>query len=67
MTLTEYLEQQELDAARFAERIGVSGEAVRRYARGERFPRKAIMRRIVEATGAPVGPQDFLDQEDEAA
>lgn len=67
MTLTEYLAQQELDAARFAEKIGVSGEAVRRYARGERFPRKAIMRRIVEVTGGAVGPQDFLYQGDEAA
>ena len=66
MTLTEYLEQQELDAARFAERIGVSGEAVRRYARGERTPRPAIMRRITETTGGAVTANDFLYREEAA-
>ena len=67
MTLTEYLAQQDLDAGRFAEKIGVSGEAVRRYALGRRTPRPAIMRRIVEATGGAVQPNDFLlDQEAES-
>lgn len=58
-----------MTAARFAEKIGVTGESIRRYAAGERFPRLAILRRIAKATGGAVDYPDFLAQhcEDTAA
>ena len=61
MTLAEYLSEHGLSPAEFAKLIGVTDESVRRYAHGRRYPRPAIMRRIVTATGGAVGPQDFLD------
>lgn len=65
MTLSEYLRQHDLTAASFAERIGVATMTVCRYAKGQRIPRRAIMARIVAATGGAVGPQDFFDQDPE--
>ena len=62
MTLSEYLREHGLTAARFAEEIGVSQQAVQRYAQGLRVPRKAIMHRIEEATGGAVQAQDFYNQ-----
>lgn len=69
MTLSEYLRRHDLTAAAFAERIGVATMTISRYARGQRHPRPAIMRRIVAATDGAVGPNDFLNQgaEGEAA
>ena len=69
MTLNEYLREHGFSRARFAEQIGVTGEAVRKYAAGERFPKPAIMRRIAKATGGEVDYPDFLAQhgDDEAA
>ena len=62
MTLSQYLQQHDLTAARFAEKIGVTGESVRRYAAGERVPRPEIMNRIVEATDGTVQHRDFYSQ-----
>ena len=62
MTLSEYLKRHDLAAARFAEKIGVTGESVRRYAAGERVPRPEIMNRIVEATDGTVQHRDFYGQ-----
>ena len=59
MTLSDYLRDHDLTAARFAEKIGVSQQAVQRYARGTRMPRPPIMARIEEATGGAVQAQDF--------
>ena len=62
MTLTEYLTEQNMTCAAFAEKIGVTTTAAWRYAHGERIPRPAIMRRIAEATGGAVTAQDFYDR-----
>ena len=69
MILIEYLRQNDLTMARFAELIGVSTSAAQRYAARERIPRATIMRRIVEATDGAVQPQDFYgtDPDGEAA
>lgn len=58
MTLDEFLSSSETTEAAFARRIGVAQQAVNRYRRG-RIPERAIMRRIVEATGGAVQPNDF--------
>ena len=70
MRLAEYLEKHELSAAGFGRLIGVTGSTVWRYAHGQRTPRRAIIHRIVEATGGAVTANDFLapdEPESEAA
>ena len=42
--------------------LGVSASTAWRYVNESRVPHPDIMRRIVEATGGAVGPQDFLRQ-----
>lgn len=59
MTLSEYLDSHTLTLTAFAERVGVSVEAVRRYTDGDRLPRPDVMARIVEATAGAVQPGDF--------
>lgn len=44
----------------FAERIGVSREAVRLWVIGDRIPRKEQMVKIAEETNGVVTPNDFL-------
>lgn len=66
MTLSDYLETHDLNAAAFAKKIGVTTATIWRYARGHRIPRKAVMARIVEATGGAVQPQDFYENASEA-
>lgn len=61
MTLIDYLRTNGLTYTAFAGEVGVSVEAVRRYARGKRLPRPAIMERIVEATDGAVTVQDFYN------
>ena len=60
MPLAQFLALQGLSKARFAERIGVTAESVRRYARGKRTPCRAVMLRIIAATGGAVTADDFL-------
>lgn len=59
MKLHEYLSERGLTLEAFAKVIEVDVSTVSRYARGDRTPRPAIMRRIGEATGGAVRPQDF--------
>ena len=59
MTLDEYLRQQKLTEASFAEVIGSTQQSVHRYRRNTRVPRPAVMERIVAATGGKVSPDDF--------
>lgn len=49
-----YLREEGETFASFGERIGISAQAVHRYAVGERVPRPKIMRAIIEATGGRV-------------
>ena len=62
MTLQKYLSEQDLTYEAFGTLIGVTTSTAWRYANGKRFPGPAVMRRIIQATGGAVGPNDFLDQ-----
>lgn len=61
MKLSDYLTANAISNRAFADKIGVSAEAVRLYAAGDRQPRVGVMRMIIEQTGGAVGPQDFFD------
>ena len=60
MKLADYLSQNKLSEAEFAEQIGVSQAAVNRYKRG-RTPSPEQMREIIAKTGGAVQPNDFFD------
>jgi predicted transcriptional regulator len=66
MKLADYLAQEGLSEAAFAERIGVTQAAVNRYKK-DRVPEPEPMRAIVAATGGAVQPNDFFDLPSEAA
>lgn len=61
MKLREWLDAEGVSNAAFAERIGRTAEAVRRYAADERIPDKETMPRIVAETTGAVTPNDFFD------
>jgi transcriptional regulator with XRE-family HTH domain len=60
MKLADYLTETSTSPRDFAKRIGVSKEAVRRYALGIRIPEKKVMEKIALATGSQVTANDFF-------
>lgn len=60
MKLADYLASNEITRPQFAELIGTSTEAVRRYCEETRIPERDIMLRIVEQTGGEVTANDFF-------
>jgi hypothetical protein len=61
VSLHGWLRENDVSNVEFGARIGRSGEAVRRYAAGERIPDKETMPRIVNETAGAVTPNDFFD------
>lgn len=61
MKLATWLSENGLNFVEFGARIERSGEAVRRYASGERIPDRETMPRIVRETGGSVTANDFFD------
>jgi len=59
MKLTDYLDANSVSRIDFAKQVGVTVEAVRLWERGERFPRRATMKAIIDLTGGNVGWEDF--------
>lgn len=65
MNLRDYISRMGLTYSSFAEMIGVSQAAVSRYANADitgRIPHRAVIAKIIEATGGEVTVQDFYDQ-----
>ena len=62
MQLRDYLAQDGVSRKAFADLIGVSSEAVRRYEAGLRTPRPDQLRAIVEATEGKVTLEDLIGQ-----
>jgi transcriptional regulator with XRE-family HTH domain len=60
VTLEAYLDETKLTRAQFAEKIGVTSEAVRRYLAGSRIPSREKMAEIHTATGGLVTANDFF-------
>ena len=60
MTLTEYLETENLSPAAFAARLEDASEgAVRKWMTGERMPKRPQMIEIYRVTNGLVTPNDF--------
>jgi hypothetical protein len=60
MKLAVYLKQHRISDGDFGQMIGVTRQAVHRYKTYDRFPEKAVLALIVEATSGEVTPNDFL-------
>jgi predicted transcriptional regulator len=63
MKLAEYLAEKGLNHREFADRIGVSAEAVRLYLTGDRTPRRGVVQAIAAQTDGRVTANDFFMQE----
>lgn len=61
MDLSTYLKTNGISRRDFAERVGVSTEAVRLWEERLRVPRKNVMPRIVAETDGIVSPASFFD------
>lgn len=59
-TLREYLFRHNIKQVDFAKKIGRTNVAVSNYVRGIYVPDTETMRRIADATGGEVTPNDFL-------
>ena len=66
MQLRAYLDAHDIPISVFADRLGVSVQAIHRYINGERTPKPAVMARIAGATAGQVQPNDFFALEDAA-
>ena len=62
MQLHEYLKSNGIALPAFARTIGVSVQAVHRYAKGGRTPRPKVMDKIITATAGEVQPNDFYSK-----
>lgn len=67
MKITDWLTRNKISDADFAERIGVSRQALWRYKAGERIPKRGILDRIKDETGGDVQPADFFTDSEVAA
>ena len=61
MKLSEYLDESGETISQFADRLGISHEAVRRYLKGDRRPEWPILAKIAEATEGGVTADDFVE------
>ena len=63
MDLSQHLKCTGETPASFAKRIGCSTQAVYRYIKGQRIPRPAMMRKIMDAANGAVTPTDFIQKD----
>ena len=61
MQLSEYLESSSVDRKTFAETLGVHPDTLYKWQRGERLPRREMMRRIADETSGAVTANDFFE------
>lgn len=67
MTLNEYMAKEQISMRDMAGSIGVTYEAIRKYANGERIPKPDILNKITRRTGGAVTANDFYGLKDDGA
>ena len=60
MKLSKFLETNGSSVEEFADKIGVTRQAVHLYMTGQRIPRKSVMVKIAKATKDQVMANDFM-------
>jgi transcriptional regulator with XRE-family HTH domain len=60
MKISDWLAKADIADSEFADRIGVSRQALSRYKAGARTPRPNVLARIREATNGRVTANDFV-------
>lgn len=60
MKISDWLDTAEIADSEFADRIGVSRQALSRYKAGTRTPRPTVLARIRAETNGRVTANDFL-------
>jgi transcriptional regulator with XRE-family HTH domain len=63
MTLSDYLRTKAMSQAAFAEMVKMPQATINRYVKGKRFPDKATIFKIEDATGGKVRPADWFKQD----
>ncbi len=61
MKLDAYLQKSKKSIEELSQETGISAQAIYKYLRGERIPRKEFFTKIAAATGGEVTANDFLD------
>lgn len=61
--LKQWLKENNITGAQFAEMLGVAQSAVSMWLTGERFPSRKNIQKIAEYTGGEVQPNDFYKGE----
>lgn len=62
MKLAQYLTDNDLKPAAFADRIGVAPSTITRILRGERKPQLDLIRKIKAGTDGQVTADDFMEE-----
>lgn len=63
MKLQDFLKENSLTHAAFAEMVGVRQATINRYVRGERFPSPDMIKTIQKVTAGRVAVADWYDAE----
>lgn len=66
MTLADFLKKKNIRQADFADRIGKSAPYVSMICRGQIWPSRDVIHRIVEVTGGKVTANDFMQPQEAA-
>jgi hypothetical protein len=61
MRLNDFIEKNSPSVEAFALNAGLSADAIRKYLRGERTPRRKSITKIIDATQGQVTANDFYD------
>lgn len=61
MKLASYLTDRKISDSDFADRIGVSRQAIHRYKTGDRIPEQHVISKIYRATSGAVTANDFFN------
>lgn len=62
MKIIEYLDKRHMKQTDFANKIGVSKEALRHYIKGNCYPPLPVAQKIIEATNGEIALSDLVNK-----